>query len=813
VATSPSARSTQSSIDLPTRTGSFVGRSQELELALDLLKEPATRLLTFTGASGVGKTRLAIEVAAALGETFEDGGCFVQLGQVQAPAQVLPAIARCLAFVDSVYADLELRLIDELRSRHFLLVLDNFEHVLPAAPVVAALVAGCPDLKILVTSQAALHLRGERELLVGPLGTPTTGSMDLHVLAASPAVRLFVDRARAVSPDFRLDAANAEATVEICRKLDGLPLAIELAAPRIKVLSPERMLERLQRSIDLLAGGPTDAPLRHQAFRNTLEWSYGLLEDETRDALLQLSVFPRSFTSDSAEKLLSRDRAYGVLDLLGGLVERGLLRRVEAEPGETRLAMPHLIREFLRERFISVEMQHALDGRLAEVVLSLVDDGQSGARRRSHEDWLDRMEAEHDNLAAALTWFIGAHKKEEAVRLAAWSWRFWFLRGYVDEGRAWLKSVLEAGRPSVTGDAAEAMVGAGFSAHYQADYAAADTYFRSALRISRKLHDILHTAVALNGLGGLARVEGDYPEARRLYEKALDLCTAQGDKHGIATLLERLGLVRFLLGDAVEAEKSLSTALALTREVDDRRGIVQSLHGLGWVAFVNGRMTSAESLLGEALDRSRNLGDRWNTARGLHSLGLVYYRKGQAGPARDRQREALRAANQVGDKSLMRACLESLAVLAGERGNYVHAAELLGASAALAESAPKLRSGILEGPMLEADYDSIVRTVEARLSEPEFAAGWSRGRGLTPLQVLDLDLGWVEAADGEPAGLSKREIMVLRLVTRGLTNGEVARQLFLSHRTVDAHLRTIYRKIGVSSRAAATRFAVEQNLS
>jgi predicted ATPase/DNA-binding NarL/FixJ family response regulator len=808
-----SAGSLPTRLELPARTGSFVGRSQELELALNLLKEPATRLLTFTGASGVGKTRLAIEVAGALGVAFEDGGCFVPLSQVAEPAQVLPAIARSLGFVESIHADLELRLIDELRSRHFLLVLDNFEHVLAAAPVVTALVAGCPDLKILVTSQAAMHLLGERELPVGPLPVPGRGTIDLHDLGASPAVRLFVDRARAVSPDFRLDAANAEATAEICRRLDGLPLAIELAAPRTKVLSPQHMLERLKRPLELLAGGPSDAPLRHQAFRNTLEWSYGLLDEETRDGLLQLCVFPGSFTSGDAERLLSPAPVHGVLDLLGGLVERGLLRRVEAESGETRLATPALIRQLLRERFMSAESLLTLDGRLADLELALVDEAQRGARRRSDEDWLRRMEGEHDNLAAALTYLIAARRTKDAIRLAAWSWRFWFLRGHVDEGRSWLKKALETGRPEVSADATEAMLGAGFSAHYQADYAAADSYFQSALRSAKKLRDVLRTAVALNGLGGLARVEGDYAKAERLYEKALDLCTAQGDKHGIATLLERLGLVRWLLGDAEAAEKSLTTALALAREVDDRRGIVQSLQGLGWVAFVNGRMTAAEKLLGEALDRSQSLGDRWNTARALHSLGLVAYRKGQPGPARDREREALRAANQVGDKSLMRSCLESLAVMTSERGNHVNAAELLGSSAALAESAPELRSAILEGPTLDADYDSIVRTIKARLSEREFEAAWSRGRALTPLQVLDLDVGWVEAVTGEPAGLSKREIMVLRLVTHGMTNGEVARQLFLSHRTVDAHLRTIYRKIGVSSRAAATRFAIEQDIT
>jgi DNA-binding NarL/FixJ family response regulator len=278
-------------------------------------------------------------------------------------------------------------------------------------------------------------------------------------------------------------------------------------------------------------------------------------------------------------------------------------------------------------------------------------------------------------------------------------------------------------------------------------------------------------------------------------------------------LLERLGLVRWLLGDAKEAEQSLSTALALSREVDDRRGIVQSLQVLGWLAFVRGQLAAAEKLLTEALDRSQALGDRWNTARALYSLGLVSYRNGQPVAARDRQHDALRAANQVGDKPLMRGCLESLAVIADGRGNHIHAAELLGASAGLAESAPQLRSAILEGPMLEAGYDSIVRTVKARLPEREFEAAWSRGRALTPLQVLDLDVGWVEATTGEPAGLTKREVMVLRLVTHGMTNGEVARQLFLSHRTVDAHLRTIYRKIGVSSRAAATRFAIEQDLT
>jgi hypothetical protein len=336
-----------------------------------LPSDPDLRLLTFTGASGVGKTRLAIEVATTYGSAFEDGGCFVALGQVSKPSQVLPAIARCLGFVGSGNDDLESRLmIDELRTGHFLLVLDNFENVLAAAPLVAALMAACPDLKILVTSQAAIHVRGEREPPIGPLPIPESGSRDLTTLGDSPAVRLFVDRAQAVSPAFRLEPGNAEATAEICRRLDGLPLAIELAAPRIKVLSPQLMLARLERPLELLAGGPSDAPARHQTFRNTLEWSYGLLDEETRDGLLRLSVFPASFSPDDAEHLLSNAHSEGVLNLLGGLVERGLVRRAEAESGEIRLAMPSLIRQFLRERFVSAEMQFALNERLAALELA-----------------------------------------------------------------------------------------------------------------------------------------------------------------------------------------------------------------------------------------------------------------------------------------------------------------------------------------------------------------------------------------------------------------------------------------------------------
>jgi predicted ATPase len=287
-ALSPLPASLPASLSLPAAAGALIGRETELESAVRLLREPTIRLLTFTGASGIGKTRLAVEVARVCGSEFRDGGCFVPLSRLTDAQEVLPAIGRSLGFVGSNGADLSQRLIDELRRQHFLLFLDNFEHVLTAAPTLAEFLSGCADLKVLVTSQAALHLAGEYEFPVGPLRVPASAAGGFDELAASPAVRLFVERARAVSPDFALNASNVRAVAEVCQRLDGLPLAIELAAPRIRVQTPKAMLARLDRPLELLTGGPLDAPPRHQALRSTLEWSYQLLDDKQRRALLQL---------------------------------------------------------------------------------------------------------------------------------------------------------------------------------------------------------------------------------------------------------------------------------------------------------------------------------------------------------------------------------------------------------------------------------------------------------------------------------------------------------------------------------------------
>jgi predicted ATPase/DNA-binding NarL/FixJ family response regulator len=801
-------------LGLPAGVGDLVGRTAELESAGRLLREPTVRLLTLRGAGGVGKTRLAMAVAAACASEFEDGARFIPLSRLTDAEQVLPAIGRSFGFAESGRgADLLERLVDELRTQHFLLFLDNFEHLLPAAAVVADLLADCPDLKILVTSQAALHVAGEHEFPVGPLPVPPGDAADVETVSESPAVRLFVARAQAVLPGFELGTSNARATAEICRRLDGLPLALELAATRIRVLTPEAMLQRLERPLELLTGGPRDAPVRHQALRTTLEWSCGLLDEEQKHVLLQLTAFPALFTLETAERLLPARSPERALEALSALVERGFLQRQDAAHGEIRLSMPVLIRQFLRDRFVDDQTAAELAGRHAMAELRLVDDAHRDLRRRSSETWLNRMESEHDGIAVALAWFVRSGRQEEALRMAAWLWRFWFLHGYVDECRVWLRAALSMAPVAATSDAAEALLGAGFSAHYQADYAAADAFFRSSLSICQELGDTLRTAIVLNGLGGLARVRGDYSEARRLYEEGLALCVGLGDRHGVATLLERLGLVQWLMGSAESAQESLTRALLLCHEVEDRRGMVQALQGLGWFALNRGETQTATSLLADALERSRSLGDRWNMARALFSLGLVAYQERDHGLAHRRQGEALRAANQVGDKALMRACLEGLAAVAEAQKRHVHAAELLGAAASLSREAPDVRSAVLETAVLGREYESLVRSVSASLSAAQFAAAWNRGRTSTPLQTMERVSGWeASATDAHIAGLSDREITVLRLVATGITNAEVARQLFLSLRTVDAHLRSIYRKIGVTSRAGATRFALQRGL-
>ena len=725
--------------NLPIQLTSFIGRTREIGEVKQSLNEG--RLLTLTGPGGCGKTRLALQVAAEVIADFRAGVFFVALAPITDPKLVASTIAQSLGITETAGRSIVDGLKDYLINKPLLLLLDNFEQVIPAASLVAELMAACSKLKILVTSREGLRISGERVYPVPPLALPNLTQMPSpESLSQYTAVELFVRRAQAVKPDFTLVNGTARVVAEICYRLDGLPLAIELAAARIKLLPPQAMLARLEHRLALLTGGARDLPARQQTLRNTIAWSYDLLEEHEQTLFRRLSVFVGGCTLEAVEAVAGGNAAGGdagvsLLDQLESLIDKSALRQIEGINGEPRFAMLETLREFgLEKSEASGEGEQAtIRYRHAGFFLALAEQAEASLEGAQQIQWMNRMEQEHDNLRAALEWSSTAEGGGViCLRLASALGLFWEVRGHFSEGRDRLSAILSTqtaqGR---TAARAQLLARSAELAFRQSDYPATISLAGESLAICREIGDKQGVASALIKLGNAASEGGDYARASAFLEEALTIWRELGDRHGTARALISFGWAALRSGDYPLANARLDEALTLSRELGDMRSMGFELSGLGEVALRQGDYERANRLLEESLGRRRQLGNKWGVGVSLGTLGWVAVRQGDWNRAAARLAESLEVRREIGDVGGIAWCLERVAEVALAQGRAEQAVHLLGAAAALRTSI-----GSVIDPVDQPEYDSQRTRLRAELGEERYRAAWNEGRAMTLDQAV-----------------------------------------------------------------------------
>lgn len=691
---------------LPTQPTPLFGREGDIAAVADQLRA-GVRLLTLTGSGGVGKTRLAFAVAADLAERFAHGAAFVALAPLADPTLVLPTVAHVVGLREGGGPTLREALHDYLRERGAsLLILDNMEHVLAAAPDVAELLAACPRLVVLATSRAPLRLRDEREYPVTPLPVPTVATVEathtvvtIATAMSSPAMRMFAERARAAVPHFTVTEANVAAVAGICRRLDGLPLAIELAAARVKVLPPAALLARLERALPLLADGPRDLPTRQRTMRDALAWSYNLLDTGQQTLFRRLSVFVGRFTLEAAEAVGAGNHQESdeVFGRLGALVEQSLVR-VEQDAQEARFSILEPIRQYALERLDeSGGDAESARWRLATYYLELLERAEPEMKGANQVEWLNRLADEQDNLRAVLGWLIECGDTVKASRFGYLQWLFWFHRGHFAEGRRWMETILAQNPPP--GARAWALVTLGSLLYGNADYASAIIPVNESLEIFRAERHQLGIALATGVAGLIAIGQNNYEYGLALLEEATSDCLREGDIFNASILSAYSAVVHLGRRDYTRASQLNEQALALARESGNTIGVYTSLYHLATLAHLRGDHCEAAQQFREALALSKEVGDRGNTCYGL----------------------------------------EGLAVVAVAMGEFEHAARLWGAAEVSLETGEPAMMIHMPDRSVK---DAALADTQSRLGRVAFSRAWAQGRALTFEQAVEYAFAW-----------------------------------------------------------------------
>ena len=754
-----------------------------------VLEQPGVRLVTLTGTGGVGKTRLALEVASAPAARSGIHAVFVSLAPLRDPDLILPTIAEALGIEREDGAPLPGLIAEHLAEHPLLLLLDNCEHLPAVAPTIAELLQACSSLNILATGRTPLHLPDERVFDVPPLALPDPQHLPpLSELAQTGSVALFVERAQAIDPDFELTAENADVIAAICTRLDGLPLAIELAAVRLQVLSPASLLSRLTNRLHLLTRGEPNHPDRHQTLRSTIDWSYDQLRPLEQKTFQRLAVFTGGCDLAAAEFVVGLGATVSkepgqahsditALDAISELIDNALLSRLVVD-GEPRFTMLETIREYATEQLESGGDASETRNRHAEYFASLAEAAEPALSIGLVEGhWPDRLERDHANLRAALDWSLGQEDPETGLRLAGALVWFWWIRGHLVEGSGWLERALSQSENNRSAMRSKLLDGAGRLARTRGDFARASTLHNASLRLATDLEDEIATIRALLSLALVAEARDEIERAIQLFEQAVGLARMNGQEELLATILTNYGLVK----------------------------------------LVNADLRSGAELLEEALGIARELGPSGLLGAILSNLGDARREQGQQAAAASMYRECLALQSELGNKRGIADALLGIGTVALEGGDVQFSARLLASAKALYESimaAPP--------PAAELQFDHAMAVVRTKLDEATLSSIWESGRDADIADVVSDALAFEAQAPAEGVpqvmpdhashGLTSRELDVLRLLAQGHSNQGIADALFISPQTVATHVKHIRAKIGVSTRTAAVAHAHRHGL-